>query len=182
MTNLVINVAPELKYRIVWRTGHIDFEVEMTHGHLVQTSTGVRGGSAKQFEYEFNKACDDFREWMQKDGATQVPIQKPLADAAIAKGKAVRKDFICDGPFLPHTFASSQAAMPRGGDDNEVLPRRRERSLADTGGRVEYRLAGLFLVKEHIVPRIVKRDENPELYAAIKNGKKENGRWIPKSL
>lgn len=177
--SLVINTPPELRYRPVWLTGEIDFPVEMTHGHLVQTSTGVRGGSAKQFDYELKWGCERFKQWREREGEYYIELPTASAVQAKAQGFAVAHGFIIDGPFLPMKFASKQDDWPRVGDDNEVVSRRRETSLAETGGKVCYRMAGLFLIKEHVMTREVSRDKEPELYAAVRNAKKTEGLWTP---
>lgn len=172
---VLVKVGPDLQFKPVWLTGELDFPVDMTHGHLVQTSTGVRGGSARQFEYELKWGCERFKAWMEREGKVYMPIPPELAKAAEARGKAVMHGFIIDGPFLPMKFAASKEEWLRGGGDDDVLPRKREMSLRDTGGKVCYRMAGLFLVKEQVVNRIVERDKEPALWERIKDAKKTNG-------
>ena len=179
--SIVVNVTPECRMLPVWLTGEIDFDVEMTLGHLKQTTTGIRGGAAKEFDHDWKWACQRFRDGMEAKGNIYVGVP-PGTEAKLRslKSEAIVIDgYVVDGPFLPMKFEASQELWPRIGDDNEVVSRRREESVTETGGKVCYRLMAVFLVKEHIFRRIVARDEEPEMWAAIRNGKKENGLWKP---
>lgn len=172
--SLVINVAPDLKYKPVWLTGEIDFEVELTQRHLIQTSTGIRGGAAKEFEAQWQWAVDEWVRRMEQKGHIFVGLP-----AGYKPGEGWvkwRKDVIARGPYLPYDFTS---AWDRKGDDGEEVSRRAPSSLEDTQGRVAYEMAAVFLVKEHILRQVVERDKNPDAYDAIKNAKKENGLWKP---
>lgn len=172
--SLVINVTPNLDYRPVWLTGEVDFDVEMTAGHLKQTSTGIRGGAARQFEAEWQWAVDEFIRRMEEKGHIYLGLPP---DVQPKDGQVKwREGVIAEGPFLPYDFTTP---LPRGGDDNEEIARKGPRSLDDTGGRVCYRMAAVFAVKEHVFRDVVQREQNPERYAAVKNARKRNGLWQP---
>lgn len=166
----LIKIAPNLGYRPQLLTGSIDFDVEMTHGHLVQTTTGVRGGAARQFEYELKAGCERFKAWRQACGEQFVEMPPQLARIAEAKGKAVLHGFIIDGPFFPMKFAASDDDWAKG-PDGEPISRKREVSLAQTKGKVEYRVTGMFLVKQHIAQRIVDREREPEVWERFKTAR-----------
>ena len=170
----VINVAPNLNYRPVWLTGEIDFDVEMTHAHLVQTSTGIRGGAAKEFEREWQWAVDEFVRRMEQKGHIYVGLPDGID---LKPGQVKWRDgVIAEGPFLPYSYEPS---WPTAGDDGGEVARKAPRSLEDTKGKVCYRMAAVFLVKEHIFRQVVERDRNPEGYDAARNARKVNGVWTP---
>ena len=171
---LVVNVSPNLAYKPVWLVGEIDFDVELTVGHLKQTTTGMRGGAARQFEAEWQWAVDEFIKRMEQKGHIYLglpPNTKP-------KGEQVkwREGVIAEGPFLPYDYLTP---LEKGGDDGEEIARKAPRSLEDTGGRVCYRMAAVFAVKEHIFRDVVEREKNPERFAAARNARKRNGLWEP---
>lgn len=174
---VVINVNPTLNYKPVWLVGEIDFDVEMTHQHLVQTSTGMRGGAAKEFEREWQWAVDEFIRRMEQKGHIYVglPNDVPLRDGQVKWGEGV----IAEGPFLPYDYSQH---WPTAGEDGEEVSRKAPRSLEDTKGRVCYRMAAVFLVKEHVLRQIVEYDKQPEAYKAAKNAKKVNGLWEPQPV
>ena len=167
----VINISPTLSYRPVWLVGEIDFEVEMTLGHLKQTSTGIRGGAAKQFDYEWQWAKDELIRRMEQKGHVYVGVPDKLH-----KRPDYLDGFIVEGPFLPYNYTDP---LPLAGDDQEPVSRRRERSVEDTNGKVCYTMAAVFLVKEHVFRDVVDQERNPVAFAALKNGKKRNGLWAP---
>ena len=170
----VINVTPNLNYKPVWLTGEIDFDVELTLGHLKQTTVGARGAAARDFEAEMQWAVDEFIKRMEQKGHIYygLPQDVPL------KGEQVKwKDgAIIDGPFYPFDYSQH---WPKAGDDNEERSRKAPTSLEDTKGRVCYRIACVFLVREHVLRQVVEREKDPDGYAAAKNAKKVNGIWTP---
>ena len=170
----VINVTPNLAFKPVWLTGEIDFDVELTLGHLKQTTTGMRGAAARDFEAEMQWAVDEFVKRMEQKGHIYVG----LPDGMQVKGSQFRwKDgAIIDGPYYPFDYSQH---WPRKGDDNGEVSRKAPSSLEDTKGRVCYRMAAVFLVKEHVLRQVVEYDKNPAAYAAAKNAKKVNGIWTP---
>ena len=167
----VINISPTLNLRPVWLVGEVDFEVEMTLGHLKQTSTGIRGGAARQFEYEWQWAKEEFIRRMEQKGHVYVGVPERLH-----KRDDYLDGFLVEGPFLPYNYFDP---LPRKGDDNEPVARRREQSVEDTNGKVCYTMAAVFLVKEHVLRQVIEQDKDPEAWKALKNGKKENGLWKP---
>lgn len=169
----VINISPNLSYRPVWLVGEIDFEIEMTVGHLIQTSTGIRGGAAKQFEFEWQWAKDQFVKRMEQRGHVYVGVPEKLH-----KRPDYLDGFLVEGPFLPYNYFDP---LPLAGDDNEPVSRKRERSVEDTKGKVCYTMAAVFLVKEHIFRNVLEQDRHPEAFAALKNAKKVNGLWKPQT-
>lgn len=176
--SVVINVQPNLSYRPVWLTGEVDFDVEMTVGHLKQTSTGVRGGAAKEFEAEWQWAVDEFIRRMEQKGHIYLGIPQ----GTVVKGEQVKwgEGVIAEGPFLPITY-SDPNNWPTAGDDGEAVSRRWPRSVEDTGGRVCYRMAAVFAVKEHVLRQVIDQDKSPEAFAAVKNARKVNGLWQPQA-
>ena len=173
---VVINVTPNLSYRPVWLVGEIDFDVEMTAGHLKQTTTGVRGGAAKEFEREWQWAVDEFIRRQEQLGHIYVglPATFKPKDGQVKWKEGV----IAEGPFLPVDYSQN---WPKTGDDDDDEERSRKwpTSVEDTKGRVCYRMAAVFLVKEHVFRRLVEERTNPDAFKAIKNGKKVNGLWQP---
>ena len=170
---VVVNVTPNLKYRPVWLTGEIDFDVEMTHAHLVQTTTGIRGGAAREFEHEWQWAVDEFIKRMEQKGHIYVGLP---AGVQLRPGQEKwREGVIAEGPFLPYDYSQSWATAA----DGEEVSRKAPQSLEDTKGRVCYRMAAVFLVKEHILRQVVEYDKNPQAYQAARNAKKVNGLWQP---
>lgn len=167
----VVNVSPTLNYRPVWLVGEIDFEVEMTHQHLIQTSTGVRGGAAKQFDYEWQWSKDEFIRRMEQQGNVYVGVPESLR-----KRPDYVDGFLVEGPFLPYNYFDP---LPLAGDDNEPVARRRERTLDDTRGKVCYTMTAVFLVKEHVVRQVIEEEKSPAAFRALRNGKKVDGLWQP---
>ena len=167
----MINVAPTLNYRPVWLVGEIDFEVEMTHAHLVQTSTGIRGGAAKEFEREWAWAVEEFIRRMEQKGHIYVGVPDNFnpKPEQVMWGKGV----IAEGPYLPYNYDQTWAK----GIDGEEVSRPAPTSLEDTKGRVCYKMAAVFLVREHVLNQIVSYDKDPQAYLAAKNAKKVNGVW-----
>lgn len=174
--SIVVKIAPDLRYKPVWLTGELDFPVEMTHGHLVQTSTGVRGGAAREFERELKWGCERFKAWMESEGKVYIELPLEMAKAAEKRGVGVAHGFVIDGPFLPMTFAASKNDWLMH-EDGEPLPRKRETSLRETGGKVCYRMAGLFLVREQLVTQVIDREKDPERWGLIAGARKRNGLW-----
>lgn len=171
---VVINVTPNLNYKPVWLTGEIDFDVEMTIGHLRQTSTEGRGGAAKEFEREWQWAVDEFIKRMEQKGHIYAGLPDGMK---LRPGQYKwREGVIAEGPFLPYDYSQH---WPRKGDDNGEVSRAAPRSLEDTKGRVCYRMAAVFLVKEHVLRQVVEREKNPAAYAAARSAKKINGIWQP---
>lgn len=166
----LIKIAPSLGVRPQLLTGSIDFDAEMTEGHLKQTTTGVRGGAARQFEYELKAGIARFKAWRESCGEQFVEMPQQLVAVAKAKGKAMLDGCIVDGPYFPMKFAESDADWAVG-PDGEPIARKRETSLAETKGRVEYRVTAMFMVRERVVQRIVNRDKEPEVWERFRNVK-----------
>ena len=159
---VVINVAPNLRLRPEWLVGEIDFDYELSKQAADEShGIGTRTGASRDFEAEMQWAVDTFIERMEQKGH----VYFPDLGAPVIKG-----------PFLPRTYADDWPKHESG----EELPRKQETSVEETGGRVCYRIAAPFLVKEHIFRDIVERDKVPEEdWTAIKNARKENGLWVP---
>ena len=174
--SVVINVSPTLAYKPVWLTGEIDFDVELTHRHLVQTTTGARGGAAKEFEAEWQWAVDEFIRRMEQQGHIYAGLP---AGMQLKPGQEKwREGVIAEGPFLPYDYSQTWAKGP----DGEEVSRKAPASLNDTKGRVCYRMAAVFLVKEHILRRVIDQDRDRNEWHALKNGVKRNGIWEPKPV
>lgn len=159
---IVINVTPNLRLRPEWLTAEIDFDYELSKQAAGEShGVGIRTAASRDFEGEMQWAVDRWIAWMEKKGYIFFgPKGGPLVD----------------GPFLPRNFDNN---WPRGGDDGQELPRKQEKSVEETGGRVCYRLAAIFLVREYIHSELVERGKDEERYKAVKNARKENGLWIP---
>lgn len=129
---------------------------------------GMRTAASRDFEKEMQAAVDAFVAWREREG----DIYYPGLGAPVIRG-----------PFLPINF---EDPLPRHSDELDAdgdpleIPRKRETSIEQTKGLVEWRIAAPFLVREHIASEIVERDKDPARYAAIKNARKENGLWKPK--
>lgn len=160
---VVVNVSPDFSLKPEWLVGEIDFDYEMSKQAAEEShGKGVRTGASRDFEAEMKWAVDTFIDHMEKKGHYYLPDM----------GAPVIK-----GPFLPRNYGDDWPKHPESGEE---LPRKQERSIEDTGGRVCYRIAAPFLVREHIHRTIVERDAVSEAeWKAIKNPRKENGLWIP---
>lgn len=176
--SIVINTPPDLKYRPVWLTGEIDFDVNLTLDQLKeQDGEGWQtGGATRQFEAEFQWAVNEFIARMEQKGHIYIGLPDMIKAQAKHKGYEVYRDsVVVIGPIYALDFTSPLPLGP----DGEELPRPMPRSLEDSGGRVSYRLGAFFAQKEHVLRRLVERDRDPAAYEAARNARKVGGVWLP---